>query len=340
MKASETGYPEIMGRVRQPSPASVAGTGAGMLAGLVWGLAFLLPVLLTGWGAVAITVGRYLAYGALSLILVVLGGATPRATARRHWRPALTFALTGNVCYYLLLVLGIALVGAPVTDIIIGSIPVTIALVGNVVSATYPWRRLLLPVALVLVGLLIVNVLELGGAAPTQQTPVVAKVAGVLAAFGAVALWTWYGIANARFLSSHPDVPSAGWSTVVGLGTGAVTLLVVPLAAVTGQLAPTDPEAGIAPFLIASLVLGVLVSWVATVLWNLASARLSTTAAGMLINIETVAGFGYVYAARGQWPPIGQVIGFALVLVGVLLVVRLPEAEPTARDELVASTAD
>jgi drug/metabolite transporter (DMT)-like permease len=58
--------------------------------------------------------------------------------------------------------------------------------------------------------------------------------------------------------------------------------------------------------------------------WNLASARLSTTAAGMLINVETVAGFGYVYAARGQWPPVGQLIGFALILTGVLLVVRLP----------------
>jgi drug/metabolite transporter (DMT)-like permease len=327
-----------MGRVRDLSSTRIAGTSAGTLAGLVWGLAFLIPVLLTGWGAVAITVGRYLAYGALSLLLVGLGGATLRATARRHWRPALAFALTGNVCYYLLLVLGIALVGAPVTDIIIGCIPVTMALVGNVISAAYPWRRLLLPVTLVVVGLLIVNVLELGGAEPTQQNSALAKIGGVLAAFGAVALWTWYGIANARFLSSHPDVPSAGWSTVVGLGTGAVTLLVLPLAAVTGQLAPTGPGAGIAPFVIASLVLGVLVSWAATVLWNLASARLSTTAAGMLINIETVAGFAYVYAARGQWPPLGQVIGFGLILAGVLLVVRLPEAELAVRDDLVGST--
>src|SRR5689334_4830625 len=99
-----------MGRDRTLAPGRIAGTGAGTLAGLVWGLAFLVPVLLTGWGAVAITAGRYLAYGALSLVLVALGGASLRALARRYWRPALAFALTGNVCYYLLLVLGIALV--------------------------------------------------------------------------------------------------------------------------------------------------------------------------------------------------------------------------------------
>lgn len=301
-----------------------AGSAAGTVAGLIWGLAFLIPVLLPGWSPVAVTIGRYLAYGAVSLVLFALGGRALRRLLRQHWKIALAFALTGNVLYYLLLVLGIELVGAPVTDIVIGCIPVTMALVGNAVSAAYPWRRLLLPAALVIAGLLIVNVLELAGAAPTQQSSAVAKVAGVLAAFGAVALWTSYGIANARFLSAHPEVPSAAWSTVVGLGTGAVTLLALPLAALTGQLAPTGPGAGIAPFVIASLVLGILVSWVATVLWNLASARLSTTAAGMLINIETIAGFSYVYAARGQWPPLGQVFGFALVLAGVLLVVRLP----------------
>lgn len=326
-----------MGRLREISPAKLAGTGAGTLAGLVWGLAFLLPVLLTGWGAVAITVGRYLAYGALSLILFALGRASLRAIARRHWRPALAFALTGNVLYYLLLVLGIALVGAPVTDIIIGCIPVTMALVGNIVAPAYPWRRLMLPIALVVIGLTIVNVLELGSAEPTQQTSTLAKVGGILAAFGAVALWTWYGIANARFLSSHPEVPSTGWSTVVGLGTGAVTLLALPVAALTGQLAPTGAGASILAFVIVSLVLGVLVSWAATVLWNVASGRLSTTAAGMLINIETVAGFAYVYAARGEWPPLGQVLGFGLILVGVLLVVRLPEAERSARSDLVAA---
>jgi drug/metabolite transporter (DMT)-like permease len=70
------------------------------------------------------------------------------------------------------------------------------------------------------------------------------------------------------------------------------------------------------------MVLGVVVSWAGTWLWNLASSRLSPAAAGLLINVETVAGFGYVYAARLQWPPAGQLIGLILVLAGVSITMR------------------
>jgi drug/metabolite transporter (DMT)-like permease len=41
--------------------------------------------------------------------------------------------------------------------------------------------------------------------------------------------------------------------------------------------------------------------------------------AGLLVNLETVSGFGYVYAVRQHWPPAGQLAGLALVLAGVTL---------------------
>jgi drug/metabolite transporter (DMT)-like permease len=65
--------------------------------------------------------------------------------------------------------------------------------------------------------------------------------------------------------------------------------------------------------------LGVVVSWAGTWLWNLASSRLSPAVAGLLVNLETVSGFGYVYAVRQHWPPAGQLAGLALVLAGVSL---------------------
>jgi drug/metabolite transporter (DMT)-like permease len=65
---------------------------------------------------------------------------------------------------------------------------------------------------------------------------------------------------------------------------------------------------------------------VATWLWNAASARLSPTVAGMLVNVETLSGYAYIYLARGVWPPLAQVLGFALILCGVALVVRRQRA--------------
>jgi len=45
--------------------------------------------------------------------------------------------------------------------------------------------------------------------------------------------------------------------------------------------------------------------------------------AGLLVNLETVSGFGYVYAARLHWPAAGQLAGLALVLAGVTLTLAL-----------------
>ncbi|MGH3164045.1 MAG: hypothetical protein ACRDOC_19355, partial [Streptosporangiaceae bacterium] len=61
------------------------------------------------------------------------------------------------------------------------------------------------------------------------------------------------------------------------------------------------------------------VSWAGSWLWNLTSSRLSPAVAGLLVNLETVSGFGYVYAVRQHWPPPGQLAGLGLVLAGVSL---------------------
>jgi len=324
-------------------PRLVANTGvlAGTLAGLIWGLAFLIPVLLDAWSPVAVTIGRYLAYGGVSLILVLAGGQAMRRIIRRHWGTAVQFALTGNVAYYLLLVLGIAWAGGPVTDIIIGCIPIVMVVIGNMISRSYPWRSLVLPVMLVVIGLAVVNAVAIGSTSTATSTATAAWTAaghsvglftaGVVSSFVAVALWTWYGLANAAFLQNHPEVGSAAWSAVVGVGTGVITFLGLPLAALAGQIGGSRDATGsglspLGELVIGSIVLGVLVSWAATMLWNSASARMSTTAAGMLINVETVSGYTYLYAAARQWPPIVELAGFAIILLGVVLVVRLPTA--------------
>src|SRR5205814_1237387 len=84
----------------------------GVSASLIWGSAFLVPVLLGGWNPVIVTLGRYLVYGLLSAILFTLGGGGPRRVLREHWRTALAFALAGNAVYYLLLVIGVRAAGA------------------------------------------------------------------------------------------------------------------------------------------------------------------------------------------------------------------------------------
>jgi drug/metabolite transporter (DMT)-like permease len=208
---------------------------AGVATSLVWGLSFLVPVLLPGWNPVIVTLGRYLAYGLVSALLFILGGAALRRMAREHWRPALAFAVAGNAGYYLLLVIGIWTAAAPLTDMVIGAIPVAVAVAGNLLSPAYRWRSLVLPLTLVTAGLALVGALEISGVHAYLARPPAEKAAGIAAACGADILWTWYALANARFLARNPAVSPARWSTVVGVATGAVMLagLILVLAGVT-----------------------------------------------------------------------------------------------------------
>jgi drug/metabolite transporter (DMT)-like permease len=300
----------------------LAGTGAG----LVWGLAFLVPVLLPGWSAGAVTAGRYLAYGVLSLALLLYEGRAAWRLAREHWRAALAFAVTGNVGYYLLLVIGIQKLGAPVTDTIIGSIPVVVAVVSNWRTPAWPWQRLAVPVALSLAGLALINAAEFTAAPSTAAASPGTELLGLAAAVGAVALWTWYSLANAAFLATRPPISAGSWSSVVGLATLTVTLAALLPLTLLGQMSWSAAGRGEAAMFLAGIaVLGVAVSWGGTWLWNTASARLPATTAGILINIETVSGYVYVYIARQHWPPPGQILGFAFILAGVgLTLTRRP----------------
>jgi drug/metabolite transporter (DMT)-like permease len=304
---------------------SATGIAAGISGSLIWGSAFAVPVLLGGWNPVIVTLGRYLVYGLLSVVLLVLGGRDLRRVLREHWRPALAFAVAGNAGYYLLLVIGIRAAGAPLADMVIGAIPVVVAVAGNVLTATgdkVPWRRLALPLTVITAGLTLVSVLEIAGVHAYLPVPPAEKAAGLLAAAGAVILWTWYALANTRFLARRAAPSPAGWSSAVGVATGAVALAGLPAAALAGQLTvPSGAHPGPATLIAGVVFLGVVVSWVGTLQWNLASSRLSPALAGLLVNLETVSGFGYVYAVRQQWPAPGQLTGLILVLAGVTITI-------------------
>src|ERR671913_537672 len=100
------------------------GIAAGAGGGLLWGLAFLVPMLLETVSAVDLALGRYLVYGLLSAALLrsrLDGGA---------WRSALLLAVTGHVGYYVLLVVAIEHAGAPLAAIVVGAIPVSVAVAG------------------------------------------------------------------------------------------------------------------------------------------------------------------------------------------------------------------
>jgi len=319
----------------------------GLGAGLLWGFAFVAPQLMPSFGPVEVALGRYFFYGVFSAGLLLAlglrrsGGESLRTTAKKAWPVALAFAFSGNVGMYLLLVLGIRFAGAPVATPLVGIIPVTVAIAGNLVEREFPWRRLALPVALILPGLLAVNLTGAETGARAGED----RFFGLLCTLGTVGLWTFYGVANARFLRTNPSVSGPVWSTMVGAATLVLVGLVVPLVALLdpgavgfGQL--LHPGARLAWFVAASAFLGVVVSWGGTFLWNGASARLPTSLAGQLVVSEVLAGLFYVFVADARVPTVLELGGILTVVFGVLVGVRRTSTPSRGAERGLRSAAD
>ena len=65
-------------------------------------------------------------------------------------------------------------------------------------------------------------------------------------------------------------------------------------------------------------MIGLLCSWVAMLCWNQMSQRLPSGLGGQLIVFESISAVVYALIWRGEWPTITMVIGFTILLVGVM----------------------
>ena len=330
---------------RAARTARTAGVTVGIMANMVWGLGYLIPVLLSAFSPVAITVGRYLSYGLISLGIVFVAGRGMRYRARVWW-VAVQFAISGNIVYYFSIVLGVSLVGAPVVAVILGTLPVTVTLYANRRHRDYPFRALIPALLLIGFGLVVVNALEVDWSGLGEHS-VGDQLVGIGCAVLSLALWTWFSVANSTFLKANPEISPAEWSTVIGVVAFGLSVALVPVmlangggGVLGGLLAPSTPEAAPRPswwwLVVGAVILGVLVSWFATLLWNRASVMLPMALAGQLIVFETLSGLGYVFAVTGRVPPLPEFAGIAMVIGGVLLGLRRARtADQAPREALI-----
>ena len=170
------------------SAALASGAAFALAAGLMWGLVFITPLLLPEYPAVLLSVGRYVAFGLIALPLAFLDRRRLRGLARADWLEALKLAAIGNLLYYLLLASAIQRAGGPLPTMIIGTLPVVIAIVSNLRDAhrdgRLPWARLAPSLLLIVAGIGLVNKVEIDALrgswpAPLTLAGVALLIAGV-----------------------------------------------------------------------------------------------------------------------------------------------------------------
>lgn len=306
----------------------ISGVLYALLAGLMWGLIFVGPLIVPEYPALLLSMGRYLALGLIALPLAWLGRKRLKKLARRDWLAALELTMMGNLIYYACLASAIQRTGAPVSTMIIGTLPVVIPVFANLLyshrDGKLAWSKMVPALVCIAIGLACVNIAELRhGMANVDGWR---YVSGILLAVIAVVCWAWYALRNACWLRENPDKNPMMWATAQALVTLPVSL--VGYIAVCGWLRLDQPEFmlpfGPRPWVFIALIvaIAVLCSWVGALCWNVASQKLPTVILGPLIVFETLAGLLYTFLLRQSLPPMLTASGILLLVVGVTLAVR------------------
>ena len=313
----------------------ISGVLYALLAGLMWGLIFVGPLIVPEYPAVLQSMGRYLALGLIALPIAWLGRVRLRQLGRKDWVTALTLTMMGNLIYYVCLASAIQRTGAPVSTMIIGTLPVVIPVFANLLysqrDGKLSWWRLSPALVLIGIGLLCVNISELNQGLPDFSGWRYGS--GIALALVSVVCWAWYALRNARWLRENPDKHPMMWATAQALVTLPVSLLgyIAACLWLNGQTPdfalPFGPRPGV--FIGLMIAIAVLCSWVGALCWNVASQKLPTVILGPLIVFETLAGLLYTFILREEFPPLLTVSGIALLMVGVVIAVRAKPQKPS-----------
>lgn len=296
-------------------------------ANLIWGLVFLGPVWVPGATPLQVTGGRYAFYGAFAVLcLLWIWRRSPEPALRlmrnaSAWRRAAGLALLGNFVYFLCVSAAVQRVGVALPTMIVGMIPVTVPVIACLWMRRWPNGWLWAAMVLMTIGILSANWRPLDGEP---------NVAGISFAVTALLCWSAYALLNQRAMQKLARGQPFLWASLqgaVGLPMGLALFfynggLQQPL---LRELIPVW------------LVLGLLCSGVANVLWNIGSARLPSTVLGPMIAFETLSGLVCAWVYDGKPWPMTAWFGAALLITGVVLAVRGERKPPPPAEAAIAT---
>ncbi|MFJ3465529.1 DMT family transporter [Achromobacter spanius] len=286
--------------------------GAG--AGALWGLVFLAPKLVSDFGPLYLTVGRYVGFGAIAAVMLTRRWhAVRRSFGRSDLITVAKLSFVGNILYYVLLASAVELAGIATTSLIIGFLPVAVTIIGSRERNAVPLKALRLSLGLCAAGAVFIGwqAIMLPGTGELTH-----RIAGFLCGLGALVSWTWFAVKNSRWLLSRPDVSVHDWNLLTGLATGALSLFLVPVALLSDP--HSHPVQDWTRLVAVSLGLAFFASIVGNACWNKMSRLLPLTLIGQMILFETLFALLYGLAWEQRLPHWSEAAAFFLVVCSVI----------------------
>lgn len=301
----------------------------GLSAGFLWSFTFLVPKVLGNFSSTEILLARYVVFCFISLCFFPL----PKLLSFFKKNPvllkeAIITTIIGFSGYYFILVEAIHLIGVPLPSFIVGLVPVTMILFSGNLKANIKNYRLTL--ICVLLGMIFLAGKDLSQM-NLEGKGILHIVFGLGLAFLALTSWTQFALRNVTFLKRHPEVSSKDWSSILGILTLPITLLLVLVeSAVRPQkfylLEASSSEIWI--FIACIILIGGGASWIAMYCWNIASSRLSKEMLGQMLVCETSFAVILNVLLENRMIYISEVAAIVFLSAGVMFAAKVkPKAQ-------------
>lgn len=295
-----------------------------LAACMIWGLIFPIPMLLEGFNAVEVTLGRFLFLGILSFFLLIFKWKFLTKILNWHIIKYVLYLGFLNIFYFVSVVSSLRYCHPAIVALILGTSPIALGLFGNVRNKEAELKKLLILFIITGLGLLLINLPALEEVRLAGSLFI--YMFGLLAGCSALLIWCLFAITNARFLRTESQISASNWASLIGIGTLTWVILITLGASffVDGSKYFSLNKASI-QFYCGCAVLGFLCSWLGSYLWNKASTLLPISMAGQMLIFETLFGIVFIYLIKQQMPSNIEIIGMITMLIGTwfaLLVFR------------------
>jgi drug/metabolite transporter (DMT)-like permease len=307
----------------------VWGVLAGLLSGFFWGLPFLVPQILVSFSAYEVTFGRLFFFAIFSIGILLQHRKVFLSFKGKEWLQTLALSLAGFSLYTLLLFQAIQDAGAILPSVIVGLIPLLVALIGA--RSKKLTQKGVLGLSAVAIGLLWLNSTQ------AQKIEVASQphfYRGLLLSVICLLLWTSYAVFNSDFLQKHRQIPTMAWSSLMGVLSFVVMLPVFywkQSELFNLKMGMQSASSDFQQFVFWTFCLGVGAGLVANALWNVASRQLPKVLTGQLIVSETIFALLFTFIYQKRLPTPSELIAMGLMIFGILISVRsfYQRKEPT-----------
>ena len=133
------------------------GVFAGLLTCALWGLSFVGPRAVVPFSAFDLAACRYGLYAIICILLMAIPRFRPRGLSREHWMAGLLIGAFGSVGYFISISFAVKHAGAVIPPLILGTMPVLVPIIANFRENTLPWKKLAVPLGMIVLGIAVAN---------------------------------------------------------------------------------------------------------------------------------------------------------------------------------------